>query len=308
MDFGEANHSIVVTRYQLVAYMDGEGFYVTLLSNSSTSFYPDNTIANFRTKLPQSLQFNVPYEVGLIEIQCPKTWTNFSLKDAEFVVFDKKTNTRSKLRAPLGIYTSIHQIIGEINTCLSAHGIEHTSLHYNTITNRVSVLPISEIELTFQGKLAQMLGFTPGEVFEVIETLEDGIPKDLYTAPHPGFTPGEVFEVFETLEDGIPKDLYTAPHPADVEAGMYNIFVYTDIVEYQTVGDSYVPLLRIVHIDGPDKRIMTRTYDRPHYHRLCKTHIDSIETSLKSDQNQPIPFTYGKTIIKLHFRPVKHHL
>ena len=280
MDFGEANHSIVVTRYQQVAYMDGEGFYVTLLSNSSTSFYPDNTIANFRTKLPQSLQFNVPYEVGIIEIQCPKTWTSFSLKDAEFVVFDKKTNMRSKLTAPLGFYTTMYQIIGEINECLSARGMDHTSFHYNTITNRVSVLPISEIELTFQGKLAQMLGFTPGEVFEV----------------------------FETLEDGIPKDLYTAPHPADVEAGMYNIFVYTDIVKYQTVGDSYVPLLRIVHIAGADKRIMTRTYDRPHYHRLCKTHIDSIEISLKSDQNQPIPFTYGKTIIKLHFRPVKHHL
>ena len=110
-----------------VAYMDGEGFYVTLLSNSSTSFYPDNTIANFRTKLPQSLQFNVPYEVGIIEIQCPKTWTSFSLKDAEFVAFDKKTNRRSKLTAPLGFYTSMHQIIGKINECLSACVVRYGS-------------------------------------------------------------------------------------------------------------------------------------------------------------------------------------
>ena len=122
-----------------------------------------------------------------------------------------------------------------------------------------------------------------------------------------GFTPGEVFEtVDDTIltDEEIPIELYTAPHPADVEVGMYNIFVYTDIVEYQSVGDSYVPLLRIVHITGANNRIMTRTYDRPHYHRLCKMRI---EISLKSDQNQPIHFTYGKTIIKLHFRPVKHH-
>ena len=102
-----------------------------------------------------------------------------------------------------------------------------------------------------------------------------------------GFTPGEVFE---TLEDGIPKDLYTAPHPADVEAGMYNIFVYTDIVEYQTVGDSYVPLLRIVHIAGADNRIMTRTYDRPHYHRLCKTHINKSASRYRSSRTRTNPY------------------
>lgn len=72
--------------------------------------------------------------------------------------------------------------------------------------------------------------------------------------------------------------LYLAPHPANVNVGMYNIFVYTDIVDHQTVGDSYVPLLRIVHISRPNNHMITNTYDRPHYLRLCKTHIDSIHT------------------------------
>lgn len=85
------------------------------------------------------------------------------------------------------------------------------------------------------------------------------------------------------------------------------MFVYSDIIDYQTVGDSYVPLLRIVHIAGPNNHTITRTYDRPHFLRLCKTHIDSIEISLKSDQNLHIPFTYGKVILKLHFRPAKYH-
>ena len=42
------------------------------------------------------------------------------------------------------------------------------------------------------------------------------------------------------------------PFPADVHAGFYSIFVYTDIMSYQRVGDSCVPLLRTVHIHGKD--------------------------------------------------------
>ncbi len=43
-----------------------------------------------------------------------------------------------------------------------------------------------------------------------------------------------------------------APHQADINAGFYTMYVYTDIIEYQSVGDSYVPLLRCVHIKRGD--------------------------------------------------------
>lgn len=35
-----------------------------------------------------------------------------------------------------------------------------------------------------------------------------------------------------------------APHQCDINGGFYTMYVYTDIIQYQTVGDSYVPLLR----------------------------------------------------------------
>jgi hypothetical protein len=95
------------------------------------------------------------------------------------------------------------------------------------------------------------------------------------------------------------------PFPADIHAGFHNIFVYTDIISYQRVGDSCVPLLRTVHIDGKDGDIVTVNYDKPHYVPISKKYI---VVELKTDQNENISFTFGKTIVKLHFRPTKTSL
>ena len=51
-------------------------FYLTLPSNSSMTTFPDNTVANFRVKLPQALDLPGRWEVGLTEIQYPHSWCN----------------------------------------------------------------------------------------------------------------------------------------------------------------------------------------------------------------------------------------
>lgn len=43
-------------------------FYLTLLSNSSTNYFPNNTLANFHTKLPSKLFLSDEWVVGLAEI------------------------------------------------------------------------------------------------------------------------------------------------------------------------------------------------------------------------------------------------
>lgn len=47
-------------------------FYVTLFSNSSQKFYPNNSLSKFTARLPKPLNFFKSYKVGLVEIQCPK--------------------------------------------------------------------------------------------------------------------------------------------------------------------------------------------------------------------------------------------
>ena len=51
-------------------------FYIRLPSNSSHDYYPDNTTSSFTTKLPDELNLNGRWEVGLKEIQYPIFWYN----------------------------------------------------------------------------------------------------------------------------------------------------------------------------------------------------------------------------------------
>ena len=80
--------------------------------------------------------------------------------------------------------------------------------------------------------------------------------------------------------------------------------VYTNIVEEQHVGEFLVPLLRTVKIGGRYGDLITFSYNHLHYVPVNKQRIQDIQIELKTDLNTPIRFTYGKTICKLHFRPV----
>jgi hypothetical protein len=65
------------------------------------------------------------------------------------------------------------------------------------------------------------------------------------------------------------------------------MFVYTDIISYQRVGDICVPLLRTVHIDrkdGKDGDIVTVTYDKPYYVPVSKKYIENILVELKTER------------------------
>lgn len=76
------------------------------------------------------------------------------------------------------------------------------------------------------------------------------------------------------------------------------MFIYADITDYQLVGDAHARRWRVTILQ----------FDSPHYTPVSKTLIDDIEINLKDDQNQHIPFLYGKVLVKLHFCPIRQHL
>ncbi len=150
---------------------------------------------------------------------------------------------------------------------------------YNQLKNKVQLVAKPNISLTFRGKLAAILGVKPGEA----------LGRSNYHD-----------------KANLTKSVITdAPHQADINGGFYTMYVYTDIIEYQSVGDSYVPLLRCVHITRESNDTVSVRYDKPHYASVNKSNITDITIELKDDQNRVIPFAYGKVIVKLHFRPTK---
>lgn len=59
-------------------------FYITLPSDSSMAYYPNNTVARFVTRLPERIRLEGNYEMSLAEIIHPHTWYNVDNTDEKY--------------------------------------------------------------------------------------------------------------------------------------------------------------------------------------------------------------------------------
>ncbi|XP_060541625.1 uncharacterized protein F54H12.2-like [Pantherophis guttatus] len=105
------------------------------------------------------------------------------------------------------------------------------------------------------------------------------------------------------VTEGLGKILGLQPHVrtkksnfvTDITGGFNTLYIYTDIVSPQIVGDFYVPLLRCLPVQGKDNEIITTTYEQPHYVTVNKHYIDTITVEIKTDQNENIAFNHALT-------------
>ena len=58
------------------------------------------------------------------------------------------------------------------------------------------------------------------------------------------------------------KKKTTAPFVINLEAGLTSLYVYSDVIEAQIIGDSMVPLLRIISVEGKDGDIISKAFQK----------------------------------------------
>ena len=245
-----------------------QSFYITLPSNACHDIFPDNNSSNYMITLSKPIELHGAYEVALAEIMYCQTWNNIISLEDTFDVIDHTAprNPPIYLKIPTGNYETVVQIVQELNSLFKQVKIDLV-LYYSAINKRISIFGTDRYSIKFKAPLAYMLGFEHNEWIRA-----GGKPQSKY--------------------------------PCDINGGQYNFYVYTNIVEAQHVGDYNVPLLIIVKKEGSYGDLITFSYNRLHYVPVNKQRIQDIQIELKTDLNTPIRFTYGKTICKLHFRPI----
>jgi len=65
-------------------------FYLTLPSDSSSKYFPENTAASFKTKLSERIDLDGDYEFGLAQLLYPHSWFNFDNSDGRYRIHFKK--------------------------------------------------------------------------------------------------------------------------------------------------------------------------------------------------------------------------
>lgn len=246
-------------------------FYVILPSDSSKNYFPNNSVSKFITYLPQALNFDGDYEVGLCEFSYPRTWnnvkqdcfmrvyTNVKPEDPEFIL-------QRLIQIPPGNYVTVYDLLEMIEPDSGTGVVRFT---YDLLSKRVSVELKTSIHLDMPTHKAMMLGFTLDNTGEFIRI----------------------------------ESSTRAPYTVDMNVSLHSLFVYSDIVEKTIVGDSNSPLLRIVSVKGMDGETIDVVFSQPHYLPVAATKIQTIEVNIMDDTGNYVQFQRGKSHVALHFRP-----
>lgn len=262
-------------------------FYLTLLSNSSMNYFPENKTNSFTVHLPQYITLNGEWLVCLTEIHYPFTLFNITNRNnSMFIKYDDKNKNVHVVKLDAGCYDNIHDLIVIINNKLESHTNNKKFISFDQATKRLiinNIKPQSENEnrstasneikkasllsISFENRLAMQLGYAPEE-----NILTHNM------SPHA-----------INLGMGVPEQF----------------FVYCDIVESQIIGDTSAKVLRIINTtDGTLTFAQNahKEFNPAHYVGVNEKKFEKITIDIRDASGNFLPFQFGVLTIKLHFK------
>ena len=254
-------------------------FYLTLPSNSSMDVYPNNTMANFKTKLPNRIELEGRWEVGIVEMQYPHSWYNLREEAGRVTITpqspDNSINWTSAVIPP-GYYNTIKVLLRRVETeiakAMNMPRKKPVSLQYDEISRKITAKVknsrnVPQYSVTFDSVMQRMLGFN---------------------------------------SNPITRGSTEAPLPVDMDP-LHSIYVYCDLIEPRIVGDKMAQLLRVVPVEGRSGEMVTRIYENVHYTPLQRKSFETVEIDIRDSLGAKVPFERGTLNVTLHFRR-RHHL
>ena len=250
-------------------------FYVTLPCDSSLSFFPKNTVAQYNTKLAERICLDGDYEVALVDFIYPWSFHNTKLRDDLSITLRKSDGTQIfKYTLEDSYYTSETEFADILNEKIRNR------------MRRVSDLKDSYILFSFDKSTRKMDMTLLLEDDEMTLNMSAGLRSKFgfcKVGPykHGSHQAGDVF---------------------DLTAGHRLMYIYCDIASHALLGNTKSPLLRICSTRGKYGDTIRETFNRPFYIPVAVREFDTISIDIRDELGQPMPFAFGKSVVTLHFR------
>ena len=257
---------------------DGQGFYITLPSESSKELFPENNPSEYTVRLPRWVHLNGHWKIGLHSIAYT-VWNIIRHLDEPISFMEGgKEGKGGKMRKH---YSSVKEYVSSINKSLKE---SHNGKSLEDKSNEI----VFSYELN--GKVAVKL--SPG--YAVRLRREQAIVLG-----------------FMTFEDSSEThDIENAQETGPYKANLYretNIHVYCDIVQPQIAGDKMAPLLAVVPCQETyDTYETLYAVENIHYIPVQTKSFQNIKVHLRSSTEESIPFEHGRATITLHVKPLNY--
>ena len=246
-------------------------FYLTLPSNSSSSYFPGNVVSDYTTKLPKEINLEGDWEVGLAEISYPHSWYTVPILQNDYFISYRNDGITLLMHADPGYYKTpkilIKNLMSSLTRNLERQGAtSEFDLKFDDMMRRVR-LQINKGfsgDLRFSRSLGKLLGLGAFRYLDSTNTIGQKI--------------------------------------ADTRQGFYSMYLYCNIVEPRVVGDVLAPLLSVIPVRGDNGDYIHQRYEKIQYYPLLTKNFGEIHITLRDDQGQRVKFEGGKVVVTLHFR------
>jgi hypothetical protein len=101
---------------------------------------------------------------------------------------------------------------------------------------------------------------------------------------------------------------HKAPYVSDIHQGHHSLYMCCPLIESRMMGDTHVPLLRIVPVAGRDGEMMIRAFDPIQYCPQAQRGFHDIQIDTRDDTEKVVPFERGRVVVVLHCRKKKTYL
>ena len=224
-------------------------FTVHLVSSASMNIFPQNTLSSFKNCFNEEINLQGDWRVALSGLIFPAKINQVNKSDLSIfsseglkvfektIPFDAVSRPYGGERAIIGtcFYENRDHLLRSLKT---ATGLTHFDYQFNKVNG---------VLFLFFGK-NEGITFPANEIPSLLEFngIHDG------SGYHIGYKMLDTFENL-TMADDEEKN-FVGDYPFDLSAGKQLIFIYFAIIEYQYVGDSKAPLIRVIDSKQTEKR------------------------------------------------------
>ena len=277
-------------------------FYLTLPSSTFNGLYSDNTLAKYTTPLKEFLDFtNDTYEVALVEISAHTYIYNHKIGNRPVVSFrfssSEKNSIFYDITIPAGFYKNAFSLLTAINESMTNHimlnflkiGVtDMITGQYHDISEARS-----DTDYFMTVKTIDNSDFSL-DLFNRITGLQFyGICKDMFEKVYTDYS-----LYYMTSDNKLTKTLYKNEPQI--------LYIYTDIIEHQFIGNSNSKLLRTIMLPEINNKCFHHEFLNPHYVRVESGVYKTINVYIRDATGKLASFADGELLVKLHFREVRN--
>ena len=253
-------------------------FYITLPSNTNAPEHPNNVTSEYEITLNEPLLFkDMNYEIGLAEIIYSKSWHNIH-KNISKITFSKTVNTATKEKHVKEVClpgvepSSNEEILKLLNGAAANSMIAKSKFKFDKFTGLFGINLAQNERVYLHPILASKLGFSNCD-----------------------------FRWNEKIVRN--EQTHVAQNKPDLNAGLRTIYVYVDIIKPHTVGNSTLPLIRMItpNVSRYGETVQ-QNFNPIHYFPIARRTVQSICVKLADEFGERVPFEFGNVVVKLHVK------